>query len=90
MNTIEITSSSSKGQIVIPGRLRKQLSIGAGTKFIAMTDGTNILLKPIKAPPIDSFSKLIRESQAFAKRKGVTEKEIKAAIKATRNEKSHS
>lgn len=90
MSTVEITSSSTKGQIVIPSSIRKQLGIKAGTKFIAMTDGANLLLKPIKAPKINSFSKLIKESQNFARKKGITEDDIKDAIKAVRSEKNHS
>jgi antitoxin PrlF len=88
MNTVEITSSSTKGQIVIPGSIRKQLGIVAGTKLIAMTDGINLLLKPIRAPRVDSFSKLIKESQSFAKKAGVKEEDIKDAIKAVRSGKN--
>jgi antitoxin PrlF len=89
MNTVEITSSSTKGQIVIPSSIRKQLGIKPGTKLIAMTDGINLLLKPIKAPKINSFSKLIKESQTFAKNKGIKENDIKDAIKAVRSEKNN-
>jgi hypothetical protein len=55
-----------------------------------MTDGDNILLKPIKPPKIDSFSKLIKECQSFGKKHGITEADIKDTIKAVRREKSRS
>ena len=48
METIEITSVSSKGQVVIPKSIRSQLAIGEGTKFIIIADGSNLLLKKIK------------------------------------------
>jgi len=87
-STIEITSSSTKGQVVIPSSIRKRLGIKAGTKLIAMTDGVNLLLKPIKTPKLNSFHQLIKESQTFAKEKGVTSKDINEAIKAVRCEKN--
>ena len=86
MTTIEITSSSTKGQVVIPARIRKQLGLKPGTKLIAMTDGTNLLLKPIRSPKIGSFSKLISESQKFAKKVQLKKKDVNEAIKAVRDE----
>ena len=65
MNTVEITSSSTKGQVVIPSKIRKQLGIKAGTKLIAITDG-------------------------ICGKKGITENELRSAIRAARNEKNHS
>jgi len=90
MDALEITSSSTKGQVVIPSSIRKRLGITPGSKFVIMTDGDNILLKPIKPPRIDSFAKLIKECQAFGKKHGVTEDDIKDAIKAVRREKRRS
>ena len=45
-----ITSVSSKGQVVIPGNIRTKLGIAAGARMMVMTDGENVLMKPIAAP----------------------------------------
>ena len=90
MEAVEITSSSTKGQVVIPSSIRKRLGIRPGCKLVIMTDGDNILLKPIKPPRKDSFVKLIRECQTFAEKAGLTEEDLKQAIKDVRSEKSRS
>ena len=43
----DITSVSAKGQIVIPKAIRDKLQISPGVKLMVLSDGTNILLKPI-------------------------------------------
>ena len=45
MDSLEITSLSTKGQIVIPRSIRNQLNLDTGDKLIVVCDGTNILLK---------------------------------------------
>ena len=39
---MEITSMSTKGQIVIPRDLRKMLGLVSGSKFEILTDGKRI------------------------------------------------
>ena len=68
MISTEVTSLSSKGQIVIPDRIRKQMGLSSGSKLIVITDGTNLLLKPIEEPKMESFKKLIDESRKFAEK----------------------
>lgn len=63
MRTLEVTSASSKGQVVIPTRIRKELGIVAGTKLIVMSDGDNLLMKPIQNPKMEAFKKLAAESR---------------------------
>ena len=48
----DITSLSSKGQVVLPISIRKGMNIQAGAKLIVISDGENILLKPIVEPDI--------------------------------------
>jgi len=42
-----ITTISSKGQIIIPEKLRKKYNIEKGKKFIITDDDKNIILTPI-------------------------------------------
>ena len=55
MPILEVTSLSSKGQVVIPNEIREKMHLEPGTKMIVIQDGDNILLKPIKAPRMDQF-----------------------------------
>lgn len=84
--TVEITGLSSKGQLVIPGRIRKQLGIAAGTKMIVFTDGANVLLKPVETPRIKNFTRLIKKSRDLAKKRGFKQRDIERIIKCVRNE----
>ena len=62
----EIARFSSKGQLVIPGKVRKLLGLRTGTKLAMFNDGENILLKPIPAPDLSAFRKLVREAKKTA------------------------
>ena len=81
----EVTALSSKGQIVLPKTLRDTMSLETGCKFLILTDGENILLKPVQEPNIKEFDKLIKESKAWAKEVRMQEIDISAAIKAVRS-----
>jgi antitoxin PrlF len=86
MNTVKITSLSSKGQIVIPQSIRTALNISAGAKFAVISDGENILLRPVEKPDIEAFRKLVAESRKFAREAGLKKSDITAAIKKARRE----
>jgi pantoate kinase len=51
-----------------------------------MTDGENILLKPIEKPKMASFKSLLKRSQKFSKDKGLKKDEVPKAIKKVRRE----
>ena len=80
----EVTRLSSKGQVVIPDQIRKKMGLTTGSKLIVITDGSNLLLKPIEEPKIDVFKKLIEESRKFAKKENLKKSDIGKAIKETR------
>jgi AbrB family looped-hinge helix DNA binding protein len=86
MINAEVTSLSSKGQVVIPDRIRKILGLSTGRKMMVITDGSNLLFKPLEEPKLNSFNKLIRESRKFARESGLKKEDVKKAIKAVRHE----
>lgn len=86
MKDFAVTSLSSKGQVVIPNSIRKELGITEGTQFIVFSDGNNLLLKPIESPKMDVFKHLIAESRKFAKEAGLKKEDVKKAIKKVRRE----
>ncbi len=86
MSALEITSMSTKGQIVIPNDIRSALKVQAGSKFIVLTDGKNILLKPIEQPKIEVFNDLIDKSQKYVKKNSIKQSSLKSLIKKVRSE----
>ncbi len=43
----EMVTVTSKGQLVIPSKLRKKLGIQKGTKVAVTAEGTRLILQPI-------------------------------------------
>ena len=79
-----ITAMSTKGQIVLPKKIRTALKRGAGTQFVVFSDNDNILLKPIKEPKLAEFDAVLSNYQKWAKEVGVTEADIDEAVRAAR------
>ncbi|MBR4254414.1 MAG: AbrB/MazE/SpoVT family DNA-binding domain-containing protein [Lentisphaeria bacterium] len=79
-----ITAMSTKGQIVLPKKIRTALNLGAGTQFVVFSDNDNILLKPIKEPKLAEFEAVLSNYQKWAKEVGVTESDIDEAVRAAR------
>lgn len=86
MQVLEVTSVSSKGQVVIPSEIRRQLGISSGTKLMVLTDGDSLLLKPIKAPKLSSFKDLIKRSRELAQEANLKPSDVEIAISEVRRE----
>lgn len=86
MAQLQVTSVSSKGQVVIPNEIRAILGISSGTKMIVFTDGSNVLLKPIQEPRFEVFKKLVKESDTIIKNSGLKKNAMRKIIKQARNE----
>lgn len=85
MENVEVTSMSSRGQIVIPQLFREHLKLVKGEKFIVIEQGDAIVLRRLKAPTKNEFEDLMIKTQEFAKKHGLTEKDMWEAIKKARN-----
>ena len=79
-----ITAMSTRGQIVIPKKIRTSLKLDAFTQFVVFTDSDNILLKPIKEPKLADFEQLLNKAQKFACDNKMQETDIAEAIKSVR------
>lgn len=79
-----ITAMSTRGQIVLPKKIRTALRLNAGTQFIIFSEQDNILLKPIKTPNMSEFNKLLKKAQQWTAESGLQESDIDSAIKAVR------
>lgn len=80
----EVTAVSSKGQIVLPKSIRDALALQSGTRLMVMSDGENILLKPIRKPDISEFREMMDQAAQWASDAGMTEDDISRAIREAR------
>ena len=58
MPGIATTKLSSKGQIVIPEIIRKQLQLKTGAQFVVVADKDVVILKNITPPSMKEFDGL--------------------------------
>ena len=47
------------------------MSLVSGTKLMVVTDGHNILLKPVLTPKLEAFQSLVQKSRQWAKEVGL-------------------
>lgn len=81
MSEVEITTTSIKGQVVIPQSIREELGIEPGTKFAAYGKKDIVILKKIKTPTLEDFEKLVDFGIKFAKERGIkSEKDVERII----------
>ncbi len=84
MENIEITSISSRGQIVIPQSLRDKLKIREGEKFVVIGEDNTIILRKLEMPSFKGFDKLLAKTREFTRKNELKEGEIEQAIKKAR------
>ena len=60
MITIETVSFGTKGQVVIPSRLRKEFEIEEGTRAVVQATPDGILLKPMTAATIRKLRGILK------------------------------
>ncbi len=84
MENIEITSVSSRGQVVIPQSLRDRLKIREGEKFVVIGEDNTIILKKIEMPSFSGVDKLLKKTREFAKKKVLKETDVEEAIREAR------
>jgi AbrB family looped-hinge helix DNA binding protein len=76
----EITKMSSRGQIVIPERIRRQLHLEPGAKFVVVAKDDVLVFKQLSAPRWEQFEDLIRDARRQARAAGLTPRHVKQVI----------
>lgn len=79
-----VTRMSSKGQVVIPEPIRKQLGLEPGTRFLVVANQDAILLKEIEPPSIEDFDELLEELRGQARAAGLKQADISEALEQAR------
>ena len=87
MKSVATTKMSSKGQVVIPEGVRRQLGLGPGTQFIVLGEGDAVILKLVRVPALKDFDSLIRKARARAKAAGLKRSDITRTISERRRRK---
>jgi AbrB family looped-hinge helix DNA binding protein len=86
MSTLATTKMTSKGQVVIPEAIRKELNLEAGNQFVVLAHDDTVILKTIKPPSVDEFKSMLKKVQKQAKEAGMKKSDLAGAIKAVRTE----
>lgn len=87
MDNVSTTKMSSKGQVVIPENIRKQLNLKAGAQFVVIGEKDVVILKNIAPPSLDEFGALIAEARKKGKQAGIKKSDISDAILKVRGKK---
>ncbi len=85
---VEITKMSSKGQVVIPARIRDELRLEEGSRLLVDRSGSAIILKKLSIPEaLGEFDKIVKRGEQFARKKGIKSEEDLVKIVHERRKK---
>jgi AbrB family looped-hinge helix DNA binding protein len=84
MASIATTKLSSKGQVVIPEEIRKQLGLKEGDQFVVVGQDDTVILKSIKKPVLNEFDSLIDKARRQARDARLKRSDIGKAIAKVR------
>jgi AbrB family looped-hinge helix DNA binding protein len=71
---------SSKGQVVIPEEIRRQLGLDAGTQFVVLGEDDVVILKMVEAPAMKDFDRLVHKARSQAKSAGLKRRDVTSAV----------
>ena len=78
------TRMSSKGQVVIPEDIRKDLGLSEGDQFVVIGEGDAVILKVMIPPKIDEFNRLLAQARSIVRKAGIKRADVKSAIAKVR------
>ena len=84
MSMAEIVKVTTKGQLTLPARIRKDLGISKDTYLLAEEVGDFVVLRRAET----RFLELSKRFQAEAKRRGITREALLRALKEARRRRS--
>ena len=84
MPNLETTRMSSKGQVVIPEAIRRQLNLKAGSQFVVVGGEGVVVLKSIAPPSMEEFDELIAAARKQARKASLKRSDVRTAIARVR------
>jgi len=86
MSEVAFTKMSSKGQIVVPKRLRELFGYNKGEIFAMIGNEDTLVLKRVALPSKSDLERLFKYGEEFAKKKGIKKEDVLKAIQEVRSE----
>lgn len=87
MSAFDTTKMSTKGQVVIPERIRKKFDLTEGTIFMVTGENGSVVLKKLDPPSREDLSELLEKARKQAKAAGLTQADVDAVIAEVRKER---
>ncbi|MBI4405785.1 MAG: AbrB/MazE/SpoVT family DNA-binding domain-containing protein [Deltaproteobacteria bacterium] len=84
---VSTTRMSSKGQVVIPGDIRKRLKLKEGANFVVLGERDTVVLKLVAPPNPQDIQSLLLDAQRQARQAGLTKSDVRKAIRDYRRGK---
>jgi len=82
-----IVKVSSKGQVVIPALLRKEMGLADGDELYVFGRDDTLVLKKIQKRDLErEFDEVVKSIRMKARKMGITRKDVQRAIQAYRRE----
>ncbi len=89
---VETVRMSSKGQIVIPQKVREEVNADEGSVFVVLSSGDSIVLKKIEVPSkellIKSLQKMVKENTKRNDGLGIKESDVNDIVHRYRKSKN--
>ncbi len=79
------TKMSSRGQVVIPERIRERLQLEPGAEFVVIAKDDVLVLQRLSSPSWRQFDSLIREARRQARAAGLTLRDVERATAKVRS-----
>ncbi len=79
------TKMSSRGQVVIPERIREQLRLEPGAEFVVVAKDDVLVFQRLSSPLWEQFDSLIGEARRQARMAGLKPHHVKRAIAKVRS-----
>ncbi|MBI1971684.1 MAG: AbrB/MazE/SpoVT family DNA-binding domain-containing protein [Candidatus Aenigmarchaeota archaeon] len=80
MKEPEFTKMSSKGQVVIPLGIRKELELKEGTPLAVVAKDNAILLKKVEMPAVRNWEEATRPFKGASRRSHFTQEDLEKLI----------
>lgn len=87
MSELATTRMSSKGQVVIPERVRVKLGLRTGVQFVVVGSAGVVVLKTIAPPDLTEFDGLIADARRQARRAGMKVADVGRSVREARKKK---
>ncbi len=81
---VNITKISSKGQVVIPSKIREKMNLEEGNLLIISDSDDSIYMKKIEFPKIKSWKEATKPFREAVKKSNFSNDDLKKLIKESR------